>query len=125
MKRATSKSPRVRSRREFMRLLAAGSAAVLGSPVVMTNANAAEKPAARSAGAAASRRSAAAAPTATRSERARREPGARPALPEEIEKQKKYLADALKVIRDFPLPPGSPMAFAFRALPRRGSRRTG
>jgi hypothetical protein len=44
----------------------------------------------------------------------------KPALPTgmvaEIEKQKKLVADALKVIREFPLPPGSDMAFAFRPL---------
>jgi len=38
----------------------------------------------------------------------------------EIESQKKSLADALRVVRDFNLPAGSPPAFVFRALRREG-----
>jgi hypothetical protein len=41
----------------------------------------------------------------------------------EIESQKKSLADALHVIRDFNLPAGSPPAFVFRALKREGKPR--
>jgi hypothetical protein len=56
-------------------------------------------------------------------ERARRTaPGGRVADPAEIEKQKKYTADLLKVIRSFDLPPGSPMGFAFVPLKARRSR---
>jgi hypothetical protein len=45
---------------------------------------------------------------------------AAPAVRAEIEKQKKDLATALKTIRDYPLPAGSPMAFVFKPLrPRR------
>jgi len=38
----------------------------------------------------------------------------------EIEKQKKNAAAQLKVIRDYVLPAGSPMAFEFRPLRKRG-----
>lgn len=41
----------------------------------------------------------------------------------EIESQKKSLADALRVVRDFNLPAGSPPAFVFRALKREGQPR--
>jgi hypothetical protein len=44
------------------------------------------------------------------------------ALAAEIERQKKNTAAALQVVRDFPLPPGSPMAFEFRPMRRRGKR---
>jgi hypothetical protein len=37
-------------------------------------------------------------------------------VPAEIEKQKKSTADALKVIRNYVLPAGSPMAFSFKPL---------
>jgi hypothetical protein len=42
----------------------------------------------------------------------------------EIDKQKKFTAGALKTIRAYQLPAGSPMAFAFRPLrpARRGGR---
>lgn len=39
-----------------------------------------------------------------------------PKLAAEIEKQKKYVADTLKVIREFKLPTGSDMAFEFRPM---------
>jgi len=41
----------------------------------------------------------------------------------EIESQKKSLADALRVIRDYSLPAGSPPAFVFRPLKREGKSR--
>jgi hypothetical protein len=41
----------------------------------------------------------------------------------EIERQKKSTRDALKTIRDYPLPAGSPMAFTFR--PMRAARKGG
>lgn len=92
-----------RSRRQMLRLLAAGSAATLVGPA------------------------AALAETATRTRRrARRAPvtpshearasEAAPAIRAEVEKQKKDLATALKVIRDYSLPPGSEMAFVFRPM---------
>jgi hypothetical protein len=85
------------SRRRFMALLASASAATLAAPA---------RPlvAAAAAATAAKKRAPAPAPA----------PTARVAA--EIEKQKKSVADALKVIRDFPLPAGSPMAFEFRPL---------
>lgn len=73
------------TRRRFITLLAAGSAAALTAPAAPT-------------------------PPATK----RPAPG--PKVLAEIEKQKKFSADALKVIRAYPLPPGSEMAFAFRPL---------
>lgn len=101
-----------------MRLLAAGSAAALAAPVAVLAAETAKKaqrsdPAAAKAPAAGSRQ------RRTRSGEAAR----RAALPEEIEKQKKYLADSLKRIRDYSLPPGSAPSFVFRPLAaRRGKR---
>ena len=41
-----------------------------------------------------------------------------PAIHAEIAAQKKSLADTLKVIREYKLPPGSPPAFVFRAEKR-------
>ncbi len=81
-------------RRRFIQLVAASGAAVLAAPL--------SRPAR-----AAVRRDAAA------------EPGHRPATPamrKEIASQKKSLSDALKVIRRYELPPGSPPAFVFRAM---------
>jgi hypothetical protein len=43
-------------------------------------------------------------------------PGARVALPAEIEKQKKGTLDSVKTLRNFPLPAGSPQALLFRPL---------
>jgi hypothetical protein len=80
-----------------MRLLAAGSAAALTAP--------------------ARRLAAAAAPAAKQPT-----PALPPKLLAEIEKQRRSVADALKVIRDHPLPPGSDMAFVFQPL--RARRRT-
>jgi hypothetical protein len=80
-----------------MGLLAAGSAAALTAP--------------------ARRLAAAAAPVAKTSA-----PAPPPKMLAEIEKQKKSVADALKVIRDYPLPPGGDLAFVFQPL--RAKRRT-
>lgn len=87
----SSRSPADRqiTRRRFITLLAAGSAAALTTPAR---------------GLAAAARRATGRPT----------PG--PKMLAEVEKQKKSVADALKVIRAYPLPPGSDMAFAFRPL---------
>ena len=45
------------------------------------------------------------------------------AIRKEIESEKRSLADALRVVRNFELPPGSPPALVFRALRRREGRR--
>jgi hypothetical protein len=83
------------SRRRFMALLASASAASLAAPA---------RPLIAAAGAA----------TATR--RLPPAPAPTPRVAAEIEKQKKYVADTLKVLRDFSLPPGSPMAFEFQPM---------
>jgi hypothetical protein len=49
---------------------------------------------------------------------------ASPAIRKEIATQEKSLADQLKVIRGYDLPPGSPMAFVFKPLRSRGRGRT-
>lgn len=87
-------------RRRFMKLVAAGAAAVLSQPVE------------RSLAAASAKRPAAAP-----------EPKAvAPALRREIASQKKSVADTLKAIRAYKLPPGSRPAYAFRAQKRRDTR---
>jgi hypothetical protein len=48
---------------------------------------------------------------------------ASPAVRKEIANQEKSLRDQLKVIREYKLPPGSPMAFAFQ--PRMADRKRG
>jgi hypothetical protein len=93
-----------RSRRQVLKLLAAGSAAALMSPT---------------AGLAAAVRKRSKRPPAPAAHAAM----VPPAVHAEVEKQKKDLASALKTIRDFPLPPGSPMAFVFKPLrPQRGGK---
>jgi hypothetical protein len=96
-----------RSRRRFLELLAAGSAAALARPVAALAEPA--KPPAPPAAAAAP-----AAPAAKPASRDR-------ASPAEIEKQKRDLAATLKAIRDFELPPGSDPSFVFVALRSRRS----
>ncbi len=80
-----------------MRLLAAGSAAALTGQARPLAAISAPRPAKQPA------------------------PAASPRMRAEIEKQKQYVADALKAIREYELPPGSDLAFVFRPLrpPRR------
>lgn len=91
-----------RSRRQVLKLLAAGSAAALVSPAAGLAAAVRKRP----------RRAPAPAAHA-----------APPAVHAEIEKQKKDLAGALKTIREYSLPPGSPMAFVFKPLrPQRGGK---
>lgn len=55
--------------------------------------------------------------------RTRRRPdaalGTPPAIAREVAKQKKSLADTMKVIRDYVLPPGSAPASVFRAMKRK------
>ena len=108
-----------RSRREFMRLLAAGTAAAMAAPVVAMAAESAKKAAATPPA-----RDARPAPAAPRQRRARAgEPAIRPALPAEIEKQKQYLEGSLKRIRAYSLPPGSAPAFMFRPLASKRTKR--
>jgi len=91
-----------------MSMLAAGSAAALAAPV-----------AALASGKTASRPKAMPAAPATKREGA----ASAVASPKEIEKQKQYVAEALKAIRNYELPPGSDPAFVFRPLRRgRGKR---
>src|SRR5262245_15907097 len=85
------------SRRRFMSLIAAGSAAAAIAPA--QSVVAATSAATKSAGLSAPM-------LATGKVRA------------EIEKQKKSTADQLKVIRNYQLPAGSPMAFEFHPLRR-------
>ena len=87
------------TRRAFLRLVAAGSAA-LAAGAVAPLAHAAPAPAKR-------KRAATAAPVT-------------PAIRREIASQKAYVARSLRVIRDHVLPAGSELAFTFRPLrPRR------
>ena len=84
------------TRRRFLSLIAAGSAAAATAPM----------------------RSIAATATPARTKAA--PPAPSPAIAKEIEKQKGYVADALKTIRAHELPAGSDMAFVFQPLrPRR------
>ena len=94
------KSKRPMRRRRFVTLVAMGSAALLTSP--LSNALAAlEK----------------------RNGKPARKPQPSPAIRKEIVNQEKSLADQLKVIRGYELPPGSPMAFSFE--PRVSARKRG
>lgn len=91
------------SRRAFLKLVAAGSAAWVTGAVAPL-ASAAARPAKR------------ARTTATAA--------ASPAMKREIASQKAYVARALRVIRDHVLPVGSDPAFTFRAVrPRRRNAR--
>lgn len=96
------KSPRTMKRRRFVTLLALGGGALVSAPLsraasALTKAD----PAARG---------------------RRRAPTA--AVRKEIETQEKSLAEQLKTIRAYELPPGSPMAFSFRPMKaKRGARR--
>jgi len=102
-----------RSRRAFLRLMAAGGAAMLAAP-----AGAAVKTPVKKAAAA----------DTTRMRRTRGgEPvptnGVHPMLPAELEKQKKSTADSLKTLRNYALPPGSAPAYVFRPLAQKSRRR--
>lgn len=92
--------PSAMERRRFMKLLAAGGAAVLAGATPGAGADAAppRKVAAKS-----------------------RKP-VPPAVEKEIRSQKKSLDETLKVIREYELPPGSPPAFVFQAMRARKGR---
>jgi hypothetical protein len=84
---------RASSRRRFLKLFAAGTAAMV-------------------AGAGSGRRAAAATPKRAR----RTRPARLSPIEAEIKSQKEFTARALKTIRDYVLPPGSDPAFVFRPL---------
>jgi hypothetical protein len=86
-------------RRRFVTLVALSGAALVTAPL--------------------SRAAAAARRVGSQSERHRTPT---PAIRREIANQEKGLADQLKVIREFELPPGSAMAFAFKPLRTRRGR---
>jgi hypothetical protein len=88
------------SRRRFLKLTAAGAAAALAAPAA-TLARAA---------APAKRATPAKPPAATAGTKGH------VASAKEIEKLKGYLEGSLKAVRNFELPPGSDMAFSFRAM---------
>lgn len=93
-------------RRRFIHVLTAGVAAILAGRIPGARAAAAPKPSTRGA---AGRKPAA--PIAASIER-------------ELRNQEKSLAETLKVVRGYELPPGSEPATVFRALrARRGARR--
>lgn len=101
-----------KSRRRFIRAVAAGSAVSLVAPL---------RAIARSAA------SATGAPAPKKAAAPKRAPAAKPAadakhtaLPKEVEKLKGYTNDTLKAVRAYPLPTGSEMAFTFHPVrPRR------
>jgi len=96
-----------RSRRQILKLLAAGSAAALAAPAAVLAETAPKRRGPR--------------PPATATHALT--PPASPALRAEIAKQKRDLLAVLKNLRDYKLPAGSPLAFTFRPL--RAARRGG
>lgn len=94
------------SRRRFVAVMAAGSAALLARPVAVAAATAPAKP--RPAPGTAPR---AAAPAMTAAQR------------KEYDRQKKSIVDAVEVLRTHAMPAGTEMASVFRA--RRPARREG
>ena len=87
------------SRRKFLKLLAAGSAAIATRPVAALAADTRARRPARPPGSAP--RTSAALP---------------PALRAEIERQQRELEKTLKTLRDYPLEPGSDPAFVLTPL---------
>ena len=88
-----------RSRRRFLGLVAAGSAAAAAAPAAaLARAVTPKKPAKPAPGTAGTKRAGAGVP---------------PAVAEEIRKQKIALEQSLHALRDYPLPPGSEPAFLF------------
>lgn len=102
-----SSTPRRLSRRHFVTLLAAGSAA-LAAPAIAAPAKR-SKPRTRPAPA----KPAAPAAPATKSGAS-----AASALQKEFDRQRAGTLATLKTIRDFELPPGGDLPVVFRALPR-------
>ncbi len=99
-----------RSRREFMRLMAAGASAMLAAPAAAAVKTAVKK---------------APADTTARVRRTRTGEGGsgnHPMLPAELEKQKKFTADSLKTLRNYSLPPGAAPAYLFRPLAQKSRR---
>lgn len=105
------------TRRRFLRLLAAGSAAAVIAPATTLGATR-KRTTSRTAPKPALTPHPAAPP--------RVEPAPRPeALTEEIKKQKGFVAEMLKTVRAHSVPPGIEPAFVFRPMPaRRGRSRT-
>lgn len=102
--------PPKRSRRRFLGLIAAGSAAATTPAAALAHAVAPK------------RRPAQPAPDTPAAKPAGPHDGAGvpPAVAEEIRKQKAALEQSLQAIRDYPLPPGSAPAFVFAPFrPRR------
>ena len=83
-------------RRRFVKLVAMGGAAAIAAPL--------------------SAAGAAAPPSAAKSRVALRREPAPPAIQKELANQEHSLAVTLKTIRNYELPPGSPMAFVFTPL---------
>jgi len=95
--------PDRQSRRRFIKLIAAGSAAMVAGTGPAARSRAAVKRASRAA-----------------------TPGLTPAVRAEIRNQKQYVAQALKAVREHSLPPGSDPAFVFEPLKARAvTRRKG
>jgi hypothetical protein len=96
-----------RSRRRFLRLMAAGSAAAAATPAAalahaVTPKRKPAKPAPGAAGA--------------RPAGPRDDAGVPPAVAEEIRRQKAVAEQSHRVVRDHPLPPGSEPSFGFVPL---------
>lgn len=94
------RKPRTMDRRRFVTIVAMGGAAVVAAPLSVVGA---------------------APPPSAARPRAGARPAASPAVRRELASQERSLAETLKVIRSYELPPGSPMAFAF--APLRGGRK--
>lgn len=109
MTKTRSTSAALKSRRRFLKVAVMGSAAVVASSVLAAPGEAARVVAKR--------------PPRPKPP----EPERASALQEEIAKQKKSTADAVKTIRDYELPAGSEMAFAFvpAKAPKRGAVKAG
>ena len=97
----------MKSRRDFLKLVAAGSAAATLGRAGRVAADATKTAGVTSSGA---KHSGAASHAAPRSA----------ALEAELGKQKKSTADALKTIRDRELPAGAALAFSFKPLKKSG-----
>ncbi len=109
----------MKTRREFLKTVAAGSAVAIATvatqsaaaTVVKTVVGSAKRPDPKTA-------------PSKGAEPAARAANVHRVDPAELAKQKKYTADALKVIRDYVLPAGSPMAFSFKPLKAARGRRS-